>query len=81
MSVCIVLVSPLCYMRQTNASKYTSMISITSVIILTIIITMHTIQIFARREYKIYYIDNNGYSQSSMIDSITSTINLWPEKF
>ena len=75
-AISIICVSPFCYMRQIGALKYTSIISITSVIILTIIITSKTLINF-NSEHMIYYIDN-GESHSFMINT---EIKLWPNKW
>lgn len=74
---CILCVSPFCYMRQIGALKYTSIVSIISVSILTAIITYHTLQHF-NEAHTIYYIDNDGNSQSF---EMSTEINLWPTKW
>eukprot|EP01084_Bolivina_argentea_P106189 190092_1 len=79
-TISILCVSPFCFMREIRGLKYTSIISMTSVTILTIIITIHTIQHF-NIAHNIYYIDNNGHSQSFLINSISQNMNLWPDKW
>ena len=76
-AIAILCVSPFCYMRQIGALKYTSIISITSVVILTIIITIKTI-IHFNEEHTIYYINDEGDSASFLIHT---EIQLWPKKW
>ena len=65
-------VSPFCYMRTIGALKYTSIVSIASVSILTAIIAVHTMQHFDS-EHTIY-LQNRAYS-------ISTDIRLWPQKW
>ena len=74
-TICILLVSPFCYMTQVTALKYTSIVSILSVTVLSGIITSYTIK-HLLEDHTIYFIDADGNSQ----DYIMSThIDLLPQ--
>eukprot|EP01084_Bolivina_argentea_P200164 342318_1 len=73
-AVGIFCVVPFCYMRQIKALKYTSIISITSVIILSAIIAIKTATHFDK-PHDIYYINQHGLKETY---AMTTDIHLLP---
>ena len=59
----ILFVSPFCYQRQTKALKYTSFMSIASVLILSVIIAMKTLLHFDSG-HSIFFYDENGVNRT-----------------
>eukprot|EP01083_Nonionella_stella_P178010 627562_1 len=76
-AVAILCVSPFCYMRKIGALKYTSVISMTSITILTAIITIKTLQ-HLNEDHTIYFVNDQGQTESAVI---STNVHLWPATY
>eukprot|EP01083_Nonionella_stella_P008021 23083_1 len=79
-AVAILCVSPFCYMRKIGALKYTSVISMTSITILTGIITVKTIQHF-NEDHTIYFVNDQGQTDKAVISTSNLQTMLWPTNY
>eukprot|EP00484_Ammonia_sp_Unknown_P006912 CAMPEP_0197074976 /NCGR_PEP_ID=MMETSP1384-20130603/211379_1 /TAXON_ID=29189 /ORGANISM="Ammonia sp." /LENGTH=694 /DNA_ID=CAMNT_0042513819 /DNA_START=94 /DNA_END=2178 /DNA_ORIENTATION=- len=71
----ILCVAPFCYMRQIKALKYTSIMSIASVIMLAVIIAAKSASNFGK-EHIIYFLNDQGYKEEYRM---SSDVRLWPD--